>query len=73
MPQRPDEKVNIRPEVSILSVLKHLNYRPWFAIAEFVDNAIQNFLANRVRSSLRTDRIQSSASQLRLIRRQTAA
>lgn len=44
---RTDEKVNIRPEVSILSVLKHLNYRPWFAVAEFVDNALQSFLANR--------------------------
>ena len=47
--QRTDETVNIRPEVSILSVLKHLNYRPWFAIAEFVDNAIQSFLSNRER------------------------
>lgn len=37
-------KVNIRPGVSILSVLRHLNYRPWFAIAEFVDNAIQSSL-----------------------------
>jgi hypothetical protein len=42
-----DERVNIRPEVSILSVLRHLNYRPWFAIAEFVDNALQSFLSNR--------------------------
>jgi Histidine kinase-, DNA gyrase B-, and HSP90-like ATPase len=39
--------VDIRPGVSVLSVLRHLNYRPWFAIAEFVDNAIQNFLENR--------------------------
>src|SRR5262245_41002868 len=45
--QRTDERVNIRPEVSILSVLKHLNYKPWFAIAEFVDNALQSFLPNR--------------------------
>src|SRR3989344_1768100 len=36
------KRVNIRPGVSILSVLRHLNYRPWFAIAEFVDNAIQS-------------------------------
>lgn len=36
-------KVNIRPGVSILSVLPHLNYRPWFALAEFVDNSIQSF------------------------------
>jgi hypothetical protein len=40
-------KVNIRPEVNILSVLRHLNYRPWFALAEFVDNAIQSFVTNR--------------------------
>lgn len=42
-------KVNIRPEVNILSVLRHLNYRPWFALAEFVDNSIQSFTANRER------------------------
>jgi hypothetical protein len=41
--------VDIRPGVSVLSVLKHLNYRPWFALAEFVDNAIQSFTANRER------------------------
>lgn len=42
-------KVNIRPEVNILSVLRHLNYRPWFALAEFVDNAIQSYLTNQER------------------------
>jgi len=36
-------RINIRPGVSILSVLPHLNYRPWFALAEFVDNSIQSF------------------------------
>ena len=35
------KSVDIRPGVSVLSVLRHLNYRPWFAIAEFVDNAVQ--------------------------------
>jgi hypothetical protein len=40
-------RVNIRPGVSILSVLRHLNYKPWFAMAEFVDNAVQSFLAHR--------------------------
>jgi hypothetical protein len=39
------QTVDIRPGVSVLSVLRHLNYRPWFAIAEFVDNAIQSFVA----------------------------
>jgi len=45
--QRATTRINIRPEVSILSVLRHLNYKPWFALAEFVDNAIQSFLTNR--------------------------
>jgi Histidine kinase-, DNA gyrase B-, and HSP90-like ATPase len=39
--------VNIRPEVSVLSVFPHLNYKAWFAMAEFVDNAVQSFLAHR--------------------------
>lgn len=39
--------INIRPGVGILSVLSHLNYKPWFAVAEFVDNAIQSFLDYR--------------------------
>lgn len=38
--------INIRPEVSMLSVLKHLNYKAWFAVAELVDNSIQSYLAN---------------------------
>lgn len=41
------ESINIRPGVSMLSVLSHLNYKPWFALAEFVDNAVQSFLAYR--------------------------
>ena len=41
------ESVSIRPEVSILSVLRHLNYDWWFALAEFVDNALASFAANR--------------------------
>jgi hypothetical protein len=39
--------INIRPGVSILSVLRHLNYRPWYALAEFVDNALQSYLARQ--------------------------
>lgn len=34
--------VSIAPGVSVLGILKHLNYKPWYAIAEFVDNAIQS-------------------------------
>ena len=36
--------VCIRPGISILSILRHLNYKPWFAMAEFVDNSLQSFL-----------------------------
>src|SRR5687767_332763 len=41
------ESVSIRPGVSILSVLKHLEYETWYALAEFVDNAIASFLRYR--------------------------
>ena len=39
--------VEIRPEVNMLSVLRHLNYKAWFAIAEFIDNALQSYLTNQ--------------------------
>ena len=42
-----NRRVNIRPGVGILSVLRHLNYKPWFALAEFVDNSLQSYLENR--------------------------
>ena len=40
------ESIDIRPGVSILRVLRHLNYKPWYALAEFVDNAVQSYLDN---------------------------
>jgi hypothetical protein len=42
-------RVSIRPGVGILSVLRHLNYKPWFAMAEFVDNSVQSYVQNRER------------------------
>ena len=42
-------RINIRPGARILGALRFLNYRPWFALAEFVDNALQSFLTNRER------------------------
>ena len=42
----PTERVSIRPGTKILSVLRHLNYKPWFALAEFVDNSIQSAQEN---------------------------
>ena len=41
--------IEIRPEVAIYSAFARLNYRPWYALAEFVDNALQSFLSNRSR------------------------
>lgn len=40
------EKVSIRPQVTVLSVLKYLEYETWFALAEFVDNSIASYLKN---------------------------
>lgn len=37
-----DSAVSIVPGVSILGVLSNLNYEPWYALAEYVDNAIQS-------------------------------
>ncbi|MFG0305555.1 MAG: ATP-binding protein [Phycisphaerales bacterium JB040] len=39
--------VEIRPGVNILGVLQHLEYKPWYALAEYVDNSIQSFLESR--------------------------
>lgn len=39
--------VNIRPGVNILSVLPHLNYKAWYALAEFVDNSIQSSISKQ--------------------------
>lgn len=38
----PHDAVDIVPGVGILGVFGHLNYDPWFALAEYVDNALQN-------------------------------
>ena len=43
----PITTVSIRPDVSVLTVLRHLNYKPWYAIAEFVDNSLESFLRHR--------------------------
>lgn len=40
--------INIRPNVSMLSILKHVEYETWFALAEFVDNAIASYLNREI-------------------------
>ncbi len=44
----PLVNISIQPDVGVLSVLPHLNYRPWYALAEFVDNSLESFLKHRV-------------------------
>lgn len=46
-----DSDVDITPGVAILGVLSHLNYEPWYALAEYVDNAVQS--AHIERESIR--------------------
>jgi len=46
-PASLQQRVSIRPGVGILSVLRHLNYKAWFAMAEFVDNSLQSYLQNQ--------------------------
>jgi hypothetical protein len=45
-PMSQQNKVSIRPQVTMLSVLKHIEYQTWFALAEFIDNAIDSYLKN---------------------------
>lgn len=52
------DNIEIRPEVTMLGVLRHLNYKPWFAIAEFVDNSLQSYLSHK-------EALQSTAVQCR--------
>lgn len=39
--------VSIQPTTAVLGVLPHLKYTTWYALAEFVDNAMQSYLTNR--------------------------
>jgi hypothetical protein len=36
-------EIDIQPPTDVYDTFGRLNYKPWFAIAEFVDNATQNF------------------------------
>ena len=43
MVMRGSPTINIRPNVSVYATYRRLSYRPWYAIAEFVDNSTQNY------------------------------
>lgn len=36
--------VNIVPKSEIFSVFRNLNYKPWFALGEYVDNSVQSYI-----------------------------
>ncbi len=44
--------LNIQPQAGVLGVFSRLNYKPWYAIAEFVDNSTQSFYNNEKKLSL---------------------
>lgn len=47
--KRVPSAILIRPKVAMYAAFSRLNYKPWYALAEFLDNSIQSFMANRER------------------------
>ena len=47
-PNGPSDTIelNIQPAASILNVFSRLSYKPWYAIAEFVDNSTQSYISH---------------------------
>jgi len=43
----PEEEINIQPNVSILSVFRHLNLTHWSALSEYIVNSLDSFLQNQ--------------------------
>ena len=39
--------IDIRPAVSVYATYRRLSYKPWYAIAEFVDNSTQSYFDHR--------------------------
>lgn len=44
--QQVFDHVEVRPGVGMLALFPAMNYRAWYAIGEFVDNALQSWTAN---------------------------
>jgi hypothetical protein len=41
------QDLNIQPQAGVIGVFSRLNYKPWYAIAEFVDNSTQSFYSHQ--------------------------
>jgi hypothetical protein len=52
-----NQKISVAPTVQVLGLLQNMNYTPWYAIGEFVDNSITSFV-NQIRDSPTDERFQ---------------
>ena len=41
------QELNIQPQAGVIGVFSRLNYKPWYAIAEFVDTSTQSFYSHQ--------------------------
>ena len=41
------ETIGISPGVGILAIFRYIKYKSWYALAEYVDNAIDSYIKNR--------------------------
>jgi hypothetical protein len=44
----PSTSVSVRPGVGMLALFPSMKYKPWYALGELVDNAIQSYRTNKV-------------------------
>lgn len=52
------DTINIRPGVSILSVLRHLNYKPWYAMASTLGNGWEHSMEESYDEKLARETLQ---------------
>ena len=45
------KELNIQPQAGVIGVFSRLNYKAWYAIAEFVDNSTQSFYSHQLELS----------------------
>ena len=63
--------INIRPDSGVYATFRRIAYRPWSAIAEFIDNSTQNYFeykqdigkANRARPALEIDVVHDTGAK----------
>lgn len=58
-----NERYALTPGVGVFALFPHMNYKPWYAMAEFVDNSLDSFLVDRDRIR----EVDASADRLRVV------